>query len=157
LTLDARGVVLCDPQGHEVAAFAAAETHQRFRLPSFWESVKDICIIQDNGAMLGFRPRDEAVREIRAYIDRSLSAQGPEALAALRRRGWLYLLGGIGLLVVWPFVMMVVSGALGEGQRDFRGGRKLLALPLVFGLIGLYRGFKLLRQCARAQQADSDE
>jgi hypothetical protein len=154
LTLDRRGVLLTDPEGVEVAAFAAAEAEQRFRLPSFWESVKELGVVRGGEDVVWFRPDKEAVREVRDYLVRSLAAQGPEVLASLRTRGWLYILGGVVLMALSIVALVVVENNVGNLSR---GTRKLFIIPAIFGLIGVYRGLKTLRQCARAAQASQSE
>jgi hypothetical protein len=160
LTLDRRGVVLHDPRGGEAAVFAADQAERRIRLPSFWESVKHLGVEDDHGEVLWFRPDPEAVREVRDYLDRVRASLAPEELAARRTRGWVYVAAGLALAALGvALVLAFRNPAVGAARQPAGswGGRKLLFLPFAFGVIGVYRGLKILRQCARARRVSGDE
>jgi hypothetical protein len=143
-------VVLFDADDQKVLTFPTRDADQRFKLPSFWESVKELGVVKGDGTELWFRPEAKAVAAVRDFLDWSLAAQGPEALQALRLKGWLMLLGGVALVVVGVVAVILVETVFGAGRDLARGGRKLVIMPFLFGFIALYFGIKALRRCARA-------
>jgi hypothetical protein len=153
LKLDPGGVVLRDPHGREAAAFAAAEAGQRFRLPNSGESVEDIAVAPAQGEVLLFQPNAEAVRRIRAYLDHSPGGRASKALAALRRRGWLYIMGGVGMALMSVVLMRALAIVYSSGRPQTPVTPKLLLVPIVIGGLGVGRGLLTLRQWARARRA----
>jgi hypothetical protein len=157
LTLGKRRIVLSDPRRMEVTSFDAAGAEERFKLPSFWFSIKHLGVVTDKGEVLWFRPDKEAVRGVRTYLDQSLGARGPEAIRTQRLRGWLYLLGGVGLFV-GGVVFIIVREKMAEEREIPRAARRFFFLPLLLGLMAVARGVVLLRQCARAARyADTEQ
>jgi hypothetical protein len=153
LHLSEEQVVLTDPDGKAVTTFSLKEADKRLLLPSFWESIKGIGVRFGPGQedVRWFQPDKETVAEIRTFQDWALAAQGPEALQALRTRGWLYLLGGIALAVVGIVVLIVVENEVGNLPR---GARKAFAIAVIFGLIGVYQGIKAFRRVAAARRVE---
>jgi len=154
LTLDKEGGTLEDPDGETRATFSRAEAASRFTFPSFWASVKELGIQADAGGILWFVPETKKVEKINTYLHRALAAQGPEAIQAMRRKGWLMILGGATLALI-GLVVTVVTLALAFSSP--RGGTYVVCSGLiVFSLIVIARGVSVLVSAQRAS-ARSEE
>jgi hypothetical protein len=117
-------------------------------LPSFWESVKDLRVRVDSGDIVWFVPDKANIAQIKAYLHGALAAQGPEVVRAVRRKGWLLVLAGVGITAAAIFVM-VASMARAFGNPE--GGTYYVTIgSTVFGLIVLSRGVAALTRAGRA-------
>jgi hypothetical protein len=150
LALDQEAGALTDPDGVTRASFPHAEAAARLVLPNFWESVKDIGVRADSGDVVWFVPDRENVARIQSYLHGALAAQGPAAISALRTRGWLLALAGVGITVV-AVVVMVASMSRALGNQG--GGEYYVTIgATIFGLIVLSRGVAALTKASRADR-----
>jgi hypothetical protein len=138
LVLKERGVSLIDPDGEVWASFPRRQAEERFVFPSFWESVKDLGVKDDEGTVLWFVPDSDNIARIKDYLHVALADQGPEAIAALRRKGWLLVLGGAAL-TLGSLGLTAVTLALALTSQQ--GGTYIVAGgAAIFGLILVARG-----------------
>jgi hypothetical protein len=150
LSLKDRGVTLTDPEGEVRASFRRDRADSRLVLPSFWESVKDLGVKDDDGTVLWFYPEKEDIADIKEYLHGALAAQGPEAVAALRRKGWLLTVLGA-LIALGSLAVMVVTMLLAFSSPE--GGTYFVTLgAVVAGLIVLSRGITALVRAGRADR-----
>jgi hypothetical protein len=150
LRLGEDSVELFDADDRRVTVFATEDAVQRLKLPSFWESIKELGVVRDDGEVLWFRPDKKAVRVVRDFLDWSVYAQGPEAVRALRVRGWLMIAGGIGLIALGVVLLLAWERLNDQPGRR----RRIFGVPIVFGLITIYFGIALLRRAARASRIE---
>lgn len=150
LALDHSRVSLTNPQGTEVTAFRAAEAAERIKPPSFWESIPALGVVRGDGETVWFRPDKSAVRTVSDYLDRRLADQGPHGLSAMRRKGWLYVLGGLGLVMLGVVALVLAETA-------FNVTWEICIVPAIFGVIAIFQGGKTLRRCARASRISNNE
>ena len=151
LAVDNTGATLTDSEGVTRAVFPHAEAAERFILPSFWQSIKDLGVRADSGDIIWFIPKASGIGQIKTYLDGTLAAQGSEAIRAFRRRGWLLVLVGGGITGMAIFVMVAsMARAFGNPQ----GGEYYVTIgSIVFGLIVLSRGIAALTRASRAVRA----
>lgn len=148
LELDEGGASLTDSEGITRAVFLHAEAQGRFVLPSFWESIKDLGVRSDSGDTIWFVPDGATIAQIQTYLHGALAAQGPEAIRALRRKGWLMVFAGGGFALVSILVMMV---SMARAFGNPAGGTYYVTIgATVFGLIVLSRGVAALSKAIDA-------
>jgi hypothetical protein len=154
LALDEVGGALTDPEGATRANFSRAEAAARFVLPSFWESVKDLGVRADSGDVVWFVPDRESVARVQSYLYGALGTQGPAAIRALRIKGWLLVLAGIGVTLV---AVLVMVGSMARAFGNPEGGKYYVTIgAAVFGLIVLSRGIVALTKASRAERGPEE-
>ena len=154
LKLLERRILLEDKDGEVMASFPRRRAEDVFTLPSFWKSVKHLGVQLDGGGVAWFEPSRKAVSLIKEYRDDTLADQGPEAVARLRNRGLLELLGGVALLVG---AIVLIAWAVNAGA-DQGPGRRLPVGALIFAAVVLARGvYDLIRAGRVRRRLDEDD
>jgi hypothetical protein len=93
-----QGMNILDPNDALVGWFPHASADDRFVLPSFWRSVKNIGCHLNDGTTAWFTPDRRDVARVRDYLDEAIVSRGPAAVRGLWLRGGLFLLAGLGAL-----------------------------------------------------------
>jgi hypothetical protein len=157
------GMNVIDPDGRVVCWFPHDQANDRFALPSFWRSIKNITFTTDQGRVIQFEPDKRDVRIVRKYLDDALLAGGIEAVKKLRNRGLLSLAGGLLLAVICVVILLLLDqGVQAEQQERKRFGRPLLVgviagIALVGGgVYGLVRSGRLMRRW-KEEMADEED
>lgn len=156
LHLTDKEVTLIDHHGETVSTFSSKVAEKRILLPSFWESITDICIRLSEEEVISFFPNKKSIKLVKDYFAKSITIQGPQAIKVLKNQGRLHLFLGTGLVLVGVSIFSVLF----VQYADVQGGipRRLLYLgagPLVYGLAELYRGIKSLSKYRNIQSTRS--
>jgi hypothetical protein len=93
------GMSVYDADEQKVCWFPHSEANDRFTLPSFWRSVRNIGFQIPNGMAVEFEPDRRSVEKVKDYLEEAIASGGIEAVDRLRTRGWTHLLVGLGLIV----------------------------------------------------------
>jgi hypothetical protein len=158
------GINVYDPKDRLIFWFPHTEAERRFRLPSFWRSVKGIQFTTDKGVLITFEPNKADVRAVRQYLDDALLFGGAERVIGLRNKAFLGLAGGIALAFACAAGAYFVNENM-AGQ-DFRARRTarpffvgiILGVGLfAWGVAALYRSLRLLRRWKQESEEFSDE
>ena len=148
LTLLKDGAQLHDCDDQLRAKFSHAEAESRFQFPSFWMSVKDLGIVDDDGATIWFAPDRESIREIKNYLVAALAAQGPDEIQDRRVKAWLQLGGGCGLVVLAVVLVVVLILIFDTRRFVFYGG----IAAAIAGAKLIHGGVTALFRSGRAQK-----
>jgi hypothetical protein len=147
------GMDVTDADGQHVCWFSHEQANDRFALPSFWRSIKNINFTTDKGALITFEPDPRDVRIVRQYLDDALLAGGVEAVTRLRNKGLASLAGGLLLAAVCVVLLVVLDPGFEAGDRQRRRYGKPLLVGVIFGiaLVGggayaLIRSGRLMRR-----------
>lgn len=150
LLLKNNGGWLLDPENQCWASFRHADAEQRFVFPSFWQSIKDLGIVTDEGDVLWFKPKRSAIAEIREYLGSALASQGAEAIRSVSQHAWLSILGGLAVLC-FGTVGSCVSLAVAFGNSA--GGAFVIAIGVIAaGGTWLAKGIHSLNRVRRAKR-----
>jgi hypothetical protein len=148
LTLSDDGGELVDAAGSPQAEFPYAQAERRFVFPSFWQSIKHLGVVTDNGSVAWFVPEGEHLETIKHYLGGALAAQGPAAIDALRWKAWAQVVGGTALLL---FAVIGSAITILEAFGNPGGGRYIVAIGvLALGGTLLARGLAALGRARRA-------
>ena len=144
LDLEDDGVSITDASGAQRTYLERAEAEKSVLLPSFSESIKQLRAPVD-GQTWYFDVAKPDLKTIKAYLDAPVVAAGPEALTAIRTRGWRDVAIGIGAAVLG--VGISVAGYLSAANNPNGGGGYTVTYGLVIvGLCMIARGiYNLLR------------
>lgn len=161
LARDAKGLTLYDEDEGVVLQIPAAETMMRIRFPSFWMSRAHIQIRDKRGEEYLFGPKPKTLPKVKQLIEECAAADSGSTSAAFHKRGMIEL--GVGATV---FVLALIAGLLFSVSQDLRltpRGWALVGCFMLFGLVGVFRGFKFLvkartySQLAAEEQVDADD
>jgi hypothetical protein len=143
------GVNVTDADGKVVGRVPHAEAGDRFLLPSFWRSIKNIGLQLPDGKTVWFTPDREDVAAVKRHLDAALAWHGPEGVQRLRKRGGLHVLGGLGLVVL-GFVLLGFFRWLFGGER--RAGLAGLAAVILAGIAETAWGVSALVRARRVRR-----
>jgi hypothetical protein len=137
LDLESDPVVVKDESGKVVWQMPANVAITQFQMPSFSESIKYFGILFGN-EIRQFDVSKDGMKDIKAFLNRSLLAAGPEAVAAVRTRAIRDVLLGAACTI--GGVVLTVGSYTAAAQKP-EGGKYTVTYGLViFGLILLGRG-----------------
>ena len=150
LDLAAETVRVKDSQGTVVAEFAPEDAFEFFQLPSFSESIKYFGV-RLGKKLLRFDVSRDGLKQIKAFLNRTIVAAGPEAVLAVRNEairdtaiGVSCVIGGVGM-TVWSYSTVAAEP---------RGGEFTVLWGLVFfGLIMIGKGIYGFVQYGNLTQA----
>jgi hypothetical protein len=125
------GMNVLDPQDEVVCWFRHTEAQDRFTLPSFWGSIKNVGFNRGNGVTVWFAPDREAVAAVKDYLDRALASQGEAVVRRFATRGWLHALAGLGFVVLGVAALLIMRAVFGD---TYRLGRYGFAALILFGI-----------------------
>jgi hypothetical protein len=136
-TLDLEGekAVVRNPAGNAAGEFAPEEAVQRFQMPSFSESIKYFGVKLDE-KLWRFDVAKNDLKQIKAFINRTIVSAGPEAMQAVRNRALRDTLLGVAGVVAG--IGLTVASYL-EAANKPEGGRYTITYGLVlvgFILVG---------------------
>lgn len=132
------------------------EAETRIGLPSLLENRRTIGIALGGGKFVELAPNKQAVAALKDYFDRAIAADGPEAIRAIRRRGWRTTLVG-GAILAAGVVLTVVAregpgvDAKGDGMSTFYHG------AIAVGLVVALKGIWTLARAARVGRSLDDD
>src|SRR5690242_5379515 len=66
------GLVLYDDEGEVVTEIPNADVPLRIKFPSFWASIRNLIILDDQNCPLEFQPDPKSVARVRKLIDECL-------------------------------------------------------------------------------------
>jgi len=142
------GMSVFDPNDRKVCWFPHSEASERFTLPSFWRSIKYISFRKPDGSLVEFEPDSRAVAKIKDYLEDAIAYQGIEAVHRLRKRGWLNVLAGLGMIVIGLSLL-----ALQKWLEVTNRGPAYVAAGLILGGIGdMAWGFSMVNQARRIRR-----
>jgi hypothetical protein len=137
LDLDGDPVTLKDESGTVVWEMPANVAITQFQMPSFSESIKYFGILFGK-EIRQFDVSKEGLKEIKTFLNKSVLAAGPEAVAAVRTKAIRDLLLGAACAI--GGVVLTVGSYTAAAQKP-EGGKYTVTYGLViFGLIMLGRG-----------------
>ncbi|WP_406693609.1 hypothetical protein V5E97_21495 [Singulisphaera sp. Ch08] len=137
LDLDRERVVVRDASGAPVAEFTPEEAVGRFQMPSFSENVKHFGI-QLESSIFHFAVPKDGLREIKALINRTIVASGPEAILSIRNRAIRDTL--VGLVCAVGGVVLTVGSYVSAANKP-QGGEYTITYGLVlFGFAIFCKG-----------------
>jgi hypothetical protein len=149
------GMRVTGPDGKVVGEFPHRHAQDRFTLPSFWRSIKNLGFTKDDGTTVWFAPDRKAVAAVRDYLDTALASQGKEAVRHFGRRGWLLILAGLGSFFIAIVLMLIGRALLGEKHRHaFYGAAALLLSGIgetAWGFSTLVRSARVKRRLRRSE------
>jgi hypothetical protein len=143
------GMNVRDPAGTVHRWFPHDQANDRFALPSFWRSIKNIGFTTDKGAVLQFAPDRRAVTAVKTYLDDAVASLGPEAVQRLGRKGWLNFLGGLGAILL-AFLVLILFYRILEMKN--RHGAMALAAVILAGIAETAWGVSLLFRARRVRR-----
>lgn len=151
LDLDGDPVTVTAPDGQVMMSLPPDVVVKFFQLPSFSESIKYFSI-QFGTQLRSFDVSKEDLKQIKALINRSLAAAGPEAIAAVKKKAIRDVLIGVGGIIAG--IGLTVAGFVVAAQKP-EGDKVTITFGLViFGLVmvgkGIY-GFQQYRQLTKMQ------
>ncbi len=142
------GLSVFDPDDHEVGWFPHDEANDRFTLPSFWRSIKNIGLRLPDGTMVEFEPDGRSVAKVKEYLEEAIAAQGIEAVHRLRRRGWINVLTGLGLILIGLSLLALQKWLAVENR-----GPAYVAAGMILGGIGeIAWGFSAVLRARRVHR-----
>ncbi len=142
------GVSVFDPDDREVCWLPHAEANDRFTLPSFWRSIKSIGLRMPDGLTVEFEPDSRSVAKVKEYLEEAIASQGIEAVRRLRKRGWINVLTGLGVILI-GLSLLALQKWLGVENR----GPAYVAAGLVLGGIGeIAWGFSAVIRARRVRR-----
>ena len=146
LDLDEDKAVFTDAGGVVVAALDPEEAVSLFRMPSFSESIKYFGLRTETGLrQFNFNKAD--LKQIKHFVNRTIAAAGPEAVAAVKRKAIRDLLIG-GACVAGGIVVSVLAYV--DAASNPEGGRYAIFYGVVFfGLIMVGKSIVGFKQYAR--------
>jgi hypothetical protein len=152
------GMDVVHPDGEVVSWFAHEEADGRFKLPSFWQSVKYITFKLDSGKFVEFEPDRRDVAKVRRYLDDALLWLGEDAIAGLRHSGLLFVITGPTCILFGVAAFILLYGILDlRGRGAAYPGAILIFLGLGqtgLGIRNLARSGKLRR---RLEEMEDEE
>jgi hypothetical protein len=148
LTLLKDGVKLHDCDDKLRAEFSHADAEGRFTFPSFWMSVKDLGVIDDDGETIWFAPDRESIGEIKKYFSAALAAQGPDVIQDRRIKARLQLAGGCGLMLLAVVIVVVLSMIVDRPRPVIYGG----LVVVIAGAKLIHGGITSLFRTSRAEK-----
>ena len=155
LKLSDSGGQLVDAARTPQAAISHTEAEKRFVFPSFWQSIKDLGIVLDNGNTVWFAPETDHLDRIRDFLNGALARQGPKAIRALQRIAWFQVIAGAVLALI---AIAGTVGALIVAFTSHAGGRYAGAIGLLaFGGALFARGLAALGRARRALEEREQE
>jgi hypothetical protein len=137
LDLGDEGAAIRDAAGKVRAEFAREEAAEQFLLPSFSESVKQFRAPVE-GELWYFDVARDGLKEIKACLDQSVVAAGPEAMKAIRNRAIRETL--IGSAGVIGGTALTVGSYLHAAQNPGGGEYYVTYGLILFGLVLLGKG-----------------
>ena len=142
------GMSVFDPDDRKVCWFPHAEAGERFSLPSFWRSIKHISFRRPDSSLVEFEPDSRSVAKVKEYLEDAIAFQGIEAVDRLRKRGWINVLAGLGMIAI-GLSLLVFQKWLGVSNR----GPAFVAAGLVLGGIGdMAWGFSTVNRARRVRR-----
>ena len=143
LELGEEDAKVIDAAGAVRTELTRAEAAENFHLPSFSESIKQFRVPVD-GQLWYFDVAKPDLQQIKAYIDQSVVASGPEAVGAIRNRALRD--GAIGLAAL-AIGIGITAFTLLRADANPEGGEYVVMYgPMIFGAIMIGRGvFGLMR------------
>jgi hypothetical protein len=158
------GMNVTDPDGRLVCWFPHDKANDRFALPSFWRSIKNINFTTDKGALITFEPDKTDVRIVRQYLDDALLAGGVESVTRLRNKSLASLAGGLLLAAVCVVLLIVLDPGFEAGQQQRRRHVKPLLVGVIVGLAlfgggtyGLVRSGRLMRRWKEEAEEERED
>jgi hypothetical protein len=143
------GMSVFDADDREFCWFAHAEANDRFSLPSFWRSIKNIGFTWD-GTTLWFEPDSRSVARVKEYLEEAIAAQGVEAVNRFRRKGWINVLIGAALIVMGVAIVGLFYNYLEMRSRPGAGlvGAMILGGigEIAWGASALFRARRVMRR-----------
>lgn len=132
-----------DAAGAVRGEFTRAEAHENFHLPSFSESIKQFRVPVD-GQLWYFNVAKPDLQQIKAYLDESVVAAGPEAVQSVRNRALRD--GAIGVVALAIGIGITLFTLLRADANPEGGEYVVMYGPMIFGVVMLGRGvFGLMR------------
>jgi hypothetical protein len=149
------GMNVFDADDRPAGWFSHQHAQDRFTLPSFWRSIKNVGFTKDDGATVWFAPDREAVAAVKDYLDWALASQGEEAVRRFAKRGWLHTLAGLGFVVLGVAALLIMREVFGDNYRVGRYGFAALILfgigETAWGISALLRSGRLKRRLRRGE------
>jgi hypothetical protein len=152
------GMDVIDPNGRLVCWFSHEQANERFALPSFWRSVKNINFTTDKGALIEFEPDRQDVRIVKKYLDDALLAGGIEGLRRFRNRALLCIAGGLALTSLCVALTVLVDPAFAGPDHGRRRVSRSFIVGGIFGIgllgWGVFSLFRFLGLLARYKKQE---
>lgn len=146
-------LVLVNHKGQVVASIEPAEAGLRIRLPSFWQSIANIVILDESEEVVGaFEPKPRTVARVKALIEGAHGQASPAAASKMREKAFWSLIVGIvllGLGLVITLATFVLAGP---------GGTFVVTTGLIgVGLAGIARYFYWTSQARQVDAIAEDD
>jgi hypothetical protein len=150
------GMNVFDADDRSAGRFAHRHAQDRFVLPSFWRSIRHVGFVKDGGATVWFAPDRGAVADVKEYLEAALASQGEEAVRRLTRRGWIHVLGGLGVFAFGVVLIGIVHALFGGRKSAGIAGLAFVVLAGVgeaaWGASALLRAGRVRRRLRRGAE-----
>ena len=150
------GINVFDPDDRPAGWFPHQHAQDRFILPSFWRSIKHVGFVKDGGATVWFAANREAVADVKEYLEAALASQGEEAVRRLTRRGWMHVLGGLGVFAFGVVLIGIIHALYGGGKPHGIAGLAVVVLigvgETAWGASALLRAGRVRRRLRRSAE-----
>jgi hypothetical protein len=143
------GMDVLDAKGVRVCWFPFEAADDRFLLPSFWRSIKNIGVKLDDGSTVWFEKDRRTVARVKDFLDEAVVSRGPAAVQALWKKAWMYSFLGLGALISGCLAFAVLKGVFAIERRGAYYGVAALVLygigQAAWGISNLFRAARLRR------------
>jgi hypothetical protein len=137
LDLGPQQVIVRDSIGTAVGSFTPEEAISNFQMPSFSENIKYFGILL-GGTVHRFDVPKEGLREIKALVNRSIAAAGPEAVQSVKRRAIRDTL--IGAVCAAGGIALTIGSYMSAANKPEGGSYTITWGLVLFGLVMIGKG-----------------